>query len=786
MKAEFDIVNEILEHRLQQDDVRRILGKLSSVDRDEFTEKIAEILSKVTAILEVTKRVSDTLSLDTLLDRIIQLTTEVLDADRSTLFLHDPETQELFSRMAQGGLKREIRFPESAGIAGTVFVSGKPIVIPDAYADARFNPEIDRKTGYRTRNILCAPIRTKQQRIIGVTQVLNKREGDFTVDDLTLLEAITSQASAALQNAQLFEQVEKARAEETKLLEVTTAISSELQLEPLLLKIMRTTTEMLEADRSTLFLNDEKNTELWSRVAQHMETHEIRFPNHLGIAGTVFTSGETINIADAYSDDRFNPEVDKKTGYRTRSILCMPVVNKEGKAIGVTQVLNKKGGPFTRVDEKRLRAFSAQASIAIENAQLFDDVLNMKNYNESILQSLSNGVITLDKNMCVAKSNAASQRILQADDDELTGRGVGDFFSGPNRWVLESIEKVRDSGKLDLTLDTELFLKNDRQVSINLTVVPLRDVKDEAIGSMLVLEDITREKRIRGTMARYMTKELAEKLLDSGEPMLGGQLQAATILFSDIRSFTALSERMASPQETVSMLNDYFTLMVDIIFEYGGILDKYIGDAIMAVFGAPFSTGEDADRATKAGLDMLRALREFNLRRTAEGKDPVTIGIGVNTGEVLSGNIGSMRRMDYTVIGDGVNLASRLEGVNKHYGTRILLSEFTYDLLKGAYLSRPVDCLRVKGKSKPVDVYEILDFHDESSFPRLQEVSGLYGDGLDCYRQRAWAKAITRFEEALRLNEQDEPSRIYLKRCRHFLEHPPAEDWTGVWEMQVK
>jgi len=783
--SDFDIVNKFLERRLQQADIKTILNALSAAEREEFLVKVADVLGKLTALLEVSKKVSDTLELDTLLTRMIEITTEAINTDRGSLFLNDKKAGELFSRIVKGELKSEIRFPNHMGIAGAVFKSGEPIIINDAYGDSRFNKEVDKKTGYRTKNILCAPIKTRNNEIIGVVQLLNKKDDDFREDDLTLLEAITSQASAALQNAQLFDEVQKKEEEESQLLEITTAISSELQLQPLLAKIMETTTEILDADRSTLFLYDEKTKELWSQVGQGLEIKEIRFPSHLGIAGTVFTTGETINIPEAYKDSRFNPEIDKKTGYITKTILCMPVKNKKGKTIGVTQVLNKKGDPFTKIDENRLRAFSAQAAIALENARLFDDVLNMKNYNESILESMSNGVITLDDKKRIVKSNSASLRILNTSVENIIGISADEYFSGKNAWIIENIDRVIETGKPYLAMDAEFFISDGKKVSVNLMVVPLINIKNESIGSMLVFEDITKEKRLKSTMARYMTKELAEKLLEAGDAMLGGQAQVATVLFSDIRSFTAISERVGA-QETVSMLNEYFTVMVDIIFNYGGILDKYIGDAIMAVFGVPFMTGEDADHAVMAGIDMLRALRDFNRERAKIGKSPINIGVGINTDEIVAGNIGSMKRMDYTVIGDGVNLASRLEGANKYYGTSLLISEFTFQNLKGKYMYREVDRLRVKGKAQPVSMYEILDYHDEHSFKNLKDVIGIYHEGMVLYRETKWNECIARFEKALSLNPNDNLTRICIERCEYFLKNPPEKDWDGVWTMTEK
>jgi adenylate cyclase len=581
----------------------------------------------------------------------------------------------------------------------------------------------------------------------------------------------------------------KIRDEEIQLLEMTTALSFELNLVRLLAKIMETTKELLSADRCTLFLYDEKSDELWSQVAQGLDTQEIRFPSYIGIAGSVFTNGETINIPDAYADSRFNPGVDKKTGYRTRSILCMPVKNKKGTIIGVTQVLNKEGGPFTETDERRLRAFSAQASIALENARLFEDVLNMKNYNESVLESMSNGVISLDADRNIVKWNAAALRILRANgnslSDDSSAAYIKSVFSQTNSWVLETVGRVMETRTTDLTMDTDLFLTDGKAVSVNLTVVPLMNVQQQLIGTLAVLEDITGEKRLKGTIARYMTKEVADRLMEEGEAVLGGQTQEATVMFSDIRKFTTIAEKIG-PQETVSLLNEYFTIMVDIIFNYKGTLDKYIGDAIMAVFGAPFSTGEDSDRAVRTAIDMLKALEEFNRERTCPAKEPIRIGIGINTDEVLSGNIGSLKRMDYTVIGDGVNLASRLESANKAYGTNILMSEFTYKGLKNSYICREIDMVLVKGKTAPVSVYQVLDYHNDISFPHRDDVLELFHKGLTSYRSRDWWKGMNYFERAARLNPKDAVSQLYRGRCRHFMENPPPENWNGIWVMETK
>ena len=177
--------------------------------------------------------------------------------------------------------------------------------------------------------------------------------------------------------------------EEVRILEVTHELSGELNLDALLERIMGATTELLDADRSTVLVHNAKTDELWSRFAEGVGTTEIRFPADAGIAGQVFTTGEVQNVAEPYDHPRFNPEIDHRTGYKTESILCMPIAGKSGQRIGVTQVLNKHGGAFTAKDESRLRAFTAQVAVSLENAQLFDDVLNMKNYNDSIPSSRS-------------------------------------------------------------------------------------------------------------------------------------------------------------------------------------------------------------------------------------------------------------------------------------------------------------------------------------------------------------------------------------------------------------
>jgi adenylate cyclase len=618
-----------------------------------------------------------------------------------------------------------------------------------------------------------------------VLQLLNKQVGDFTEDDLALLEALASQASAALQNAQLFEAVEKAQREEAQLLEVTRAISTELHLIPLLGRIMSMVTKILDADRSTLFLNDEKTSMLWAQVAEGLGTATIRFPNHLGIAGSVFTTGTSINIPDAYADPRFNQAVDQKTGYRTETILCCPVLSKDGRPIGVTQVLNKRGGPFTTLDEERLMAFSAQASIAIENAKLFEEVLNTKNYAEGILQSMSNGVLTLDAEGGIVRCNAAAIRILRRPEADVVGQAAPAFFAGANAWVLESLGRVNASGRSDVAVDATLHLAGTDTVSVNLTAVPLVSSSGERLGAMLVLEDISKEKRLKGTLARYMTKEVADKLLEEGEAALGGREQEATVLFSDIRSFTSLSEALGAP-ETVAMLNEYFSLMVDVVFAHGGILDKYIGDAIMAVFGTPYPTGRDADHAVTAAVEMLRALRRFNVAREAAGRPAIRIGIGINTDQVVAGNIGSLRRMDYTVIGDGVNLASRLEGACKAYGSSLIISKATHDRLTECVRCREIDLLRVKGKTEPVAIYEVLAHHDETTWPGLDAALPRFAASLAAYRRAEFAAALEGFTALVAAAPQDRAAAVYAERCRIFLQTPPPLDWDGVFTMTSK
>jgi adenylate cyclase len=734
-------------------------------------------------LLQLTNRIASLQTLDDQLKALVEMMVSATGAERGSFFLNDPQTGELHARVAQGHLTHEIRILNTKGIAGRVYTTGTGMVSNDAYASEYFDRTTDERTGFVTKSIVCAPIRAIEGEIIGVTQALNKRDGQFSQDDLELLEALNQQASIFLQSTLFREKMARSRAQESEFLDVVSEVSSEIQLGPLLQKIMETVTRMLNSERSTLFLNDDKTHELYTEIGQGLGATKIRLPNHVGIAGAVFSTGKTINIPYAYADLRFSPAFDKQTGFFTRSVLCVPVVNKNGKTIGVTQVLNKRGGPFVEEDEARLKAFTAQISIGLENAKLFDDVQTIKNYNESMLESMSNGVVTFDRDGRIVTCNAAGLRIFLAARDDVVGKAADQFFAGPNAWILEQLERVEETQANAVTMDAEMEFGGQTR-SVNATIVPLKSNRAEKLGSMLLIEDISSEKRVKATMSRYMDPSLADKLLGENEEILGGHSSVATVLFSDVRNFTTLAEELGA-QGTVALLNEYFTIMVDCIQRQGGMLDKFIGDAIMAVFGTPLAHEDDEDRAVRAAISMITELSVYNQTRAAHGKKPIDMGIGLNTDTVVSGNIGSPKRMDYTVIGDGVNLASRLEGACKQYGARILISDNTFKRLRGTYRTREVDRVVVKGKTEPVAIYEVLDYYTEKTFPNLREVLGHFKDGLNLYREGRWNAATASFRQALEGNPGDALAAMYIERCAELQRDPPAE-WNGVWVLRSK
>lgn len=296
-----------------------------------------------------------------------------------------------------------------------------------------------------------------------------------------------------------------------------------------------------------------------------------------------------------------------------------------------------------------------------------------------------------------------------------------------------------------------------------------------------------REKaQIRRAFQFYLTKSVMDEMLeDPSKLKLGGDKRVLTVLFSDIRGFTSISEKL-SPEQLAKFINEYLTPMTNIVFKHGGTLDKFIGDAVMAVWGAPVEQPDHALRCCRAAVEMIRELERLQADWKAKGLDypPLDIGIGINSGPMVVGNMGADQRFDYTVLGDNVNLASRLEGTNKDYRSHIIISEATYRMVQGEVTVRELGAVRVKGRSEPVAIYELLD--DAPPSGELLELATLFDEGVGLFRMGEWEEARLRFKKVLELRPGDGPSLAYLDFCAEYERTPPGENWDGVYTMAHK
>jgi len=294
-----------------------------------------------------------------------------------------------------------------------------------------------------------------------------------------------------------------------------------------------------------------------------------------------------------------------------------------------------------------------------------------------------------------------------------------------------------------------------------------------------------KKRQLKQMFSQYSSPAVVDELLKHPDKLkLGGERKELSVFFSDIAGFTTISESMA-PEALVDLLNEYLNEMSEVILSYHGTVDKYIGDAIMAVWGATVDQPDHAVRACHAALDCRRQLSAFRESLRKRGLPDLNMRIGVSSGPMLVGNMGSKRRFDYTVIGDVVNLGSRLEGANKNYDTHVMINQRTRELAGDTIVVRELDLLRVKGKNKPITVYELIAKQGEAPFETLEKIRLFHG-GLEHYRMMRWDDALAAFTAVLKVDPDDGPSKIYVDRVNQFRQSPPSDGWDGVFALKTK
>ena len=546
-----------------------------------------------------------------------------------------------------------------------------------------------------------------KNRLLGILCVGEKFMSEvFTNIDYKILEIISNHLTKSLFNYELIQNVEEKKQElNIKLLELETlfdigvAISSVLDIDELAHDVLLRAVGILNASKGMFLLQNEKSPILDMLSMFNWGENKFLLSKNIDVFKQMKNGNRGLILTKKHKTD-----IQKKI--QEKNLIIVPLRAKQN-LLGYMILCDKETRSgvedFKDLDLDILTSLSNQAAVAMDNAKLFKEITEAKQFNENILGSIATGVITINSIGEVDSINKAGENILKVEKQNILGNHYMYIFEHDNE-IIELISKTEDNKKIYSEINIP-FLTVSEDTIINISVAPRIDINNNTEGVVIAIEDISDINKVKNTFKRYVSKQVVDNLLDDETNLnLGGENREVTILFTDIRGFTSMAEKM-KPEKVVLTLNEYFSEMIDIVFKHNGTLDKIIGDELMIVFGAPLSSDDDTERALNTAIEMQNKIADLNRVRKKRKEPPILVGAGINKGQVVSGNIGSRDMMDYTVVGDTVNLGSRL--CSAATAGEIIVSGKVKNSTEKLFSFKELKPILVKGKKDKIDVYQV-------------------------------------------------------------------------------
>ncbi len=483
------------------------------------------------------------------------------------------------------------------------------------------------------------------------------------------------------------------------LLDLTNTINSLDDLKELFFSVLSLSSSVINSSKGLLLLKNDV-TNIFDTVSVfNLDEEKIKkqiFNTRSGFLKKLNSIKKSFIIQ---KDDSFNHKL-----FHSSFSLVSPIIYNK-KLVGALILFDKetRNGicDFSSNDQKLLEAISIQTSIAYQNIKLLESLKKSNKLNDNIMSSITTGIIEINLFGEIQFVNKEAVRLLKKSEEEILGNHYLIIFENEDT-LINIIQNVEINQ--ERVFETEFSLKSgNKKISVNISFSPVFDEKKDFSGIVIAIDDLSKINKVKSTFKKYVSKNIVDKLLESEDSLnLGGKESEVTILFSDIRGFTSMSEKL-NPTEIVKLLNKYFKSMIDVVFKYNGTLDKIVGDELMVLYGVPLKADDDTHNAVKTAIKMFIALDKFNQKIVKEGYKPFKIGIGINKGKAVSGNIGSEQQMNYTVIGDTINLGARLCSHAK--SGEILISKSVKDAIGDKYNFKSIPSIEVKGKENAIDVW---------------------------------------------------------------------------------